>query len=206
MTLLPVSLRRLTLAAAALAALLLMSGCILPTMYLDPQYRAPALSEIAPATPIPVKLTVSGLTNGKANNGATKAWTKEFTAALAKSKVFVLSTSPDAATLTIEINNIADTSEAMKKGFVTGLTFGLSGSVVTDRYIMTATFKDAGGKEFSGEYKHALHSVVGMGDAPIQGVSPTPLREAGTKLAEDLFLNFARDFQGKATLPPASAR
>ena len=202
----PSALVRVFTRVAALAALLFTSGCILPKVYIDPQYRAPALSELAPVNPKPVKLTVTGMTNGKANNAATKAWTKEFTAALQKSKVFILSTSPEAATLEIEINNVGDVGDAMKKGFVTGLTFGIAGSTVTDRYVMTATMKEPGAEVFTGEYRHALHSVVGMGDAPIQGVNPTPLRDAAGKLAEDLFFNFVRDYQTNAKVAPASAR
>lgn len=200
------SLARSLVTVAALAALLLTTGCILPKVYIDPQYRAPAPSELAPTTPKPVRLTVLGKTNGKVNNAATKVWRKEFTAALQKSRAFVLSTAPDAPELVIEIDNVGDIGEAMKKGFVTGLTFGIAGSTVTDRYVMTATLSESGATVFSGEYRHALHSVVGMGDAPIQGVSPTPLSEAPGKLAEDLFLNFVRDYHSNAKVAPPEAR
>ncbi len=94
----------------------------------------------------------------------------------------------------------------MKKGFVAGLTFGLAGSVVTDRYIMTATYKENGAATFSGEYKHALHTVIGVEDAPLEGVKPTSLRDAPAKLVEDLIFNFVRDFQSKATVAPVAAR
>lgn len=197
--------RGLTL-LAALAAMFLSSGCIIPKVYIDPQYRAPAMSDIAPATPKPVRLTVTGLTNSAPNKAASRTWTKEVSAALQKSKVFVLSDAPDAATLDIQINNVADTGDAMKKGFVTGLTFGLAGSTVTDRYVMTATLKETGADTFSGEYKHAIHTVIGADDAPINGVSPRPLREAPGRLAEDMFLNFVRDYRSNATLAPAAAR
>ena len=202
----PLPLPRLLGLAPVMALMLLLSGCIIPKVYLDPQYRAPELSVAATADPKPVKLIVTGLTNRKANSAATKVWTKEVTAALEKSKAFALSDAPDAAILEIEINNIGDTDEAMKKGFVTGLTFGLAGSVVTDRYIMTATYKENGAATFSGEYKHALHTVIGVEDAPLEGVKPTSLRDAPAKLVEDLIFNFVRDFQSKATVAPVAAR
>lgn len=191
---------------AAVAGMFLLTGCIVPKAYIDPQYRAPSQDEIVITNPKPVKLVVTGLTNDKPNKGATKTWTKEVTAALTKSKAFTLTDAPDAAVLEISINNVADVQDAMAKGFVTGMTFGLSGSVVTDRYVMTATYTENGAKTFSGEYKHAIHTVVGMEDAPIQGVSPTPLRELPGKLVEDMFLNFLRDFHSKTTLAPAHDR
>lgn len=190
----------------ALASILLLTGCIVPKVYVDPQFRAPSSSEMVAANPKPVKLVVTGLTNQKPNKAATKVWTKEVTVALEKSKAFTLTEAADAAVLEIEINNVGDVKDAMAKGFVTGMTFGLSGSVVTDRYVMTATYKENGATAFSGEYKHALHTVIGVEDAPIQGVTPTSLREAPGRVAEDMILNFVRDFQSKGSVPVASMR
>lgn len=200
-----ISLRHLA-ALASLTWVFLLTSCVLPKVYVDPQYHVAKLEDLAPSTPKPVKLTVTGLTNRKLNARASKLWTTEVTSVLGKTHVFAVSTAADAGTLEIEINNIGDTDEAMKKGFVTGLTLGLAGTAVTDRYIMTATYRDSAGGSFSGEYKHALHTVIGREDAPIQGVAPTPLKEAPGKLVEDMLLNFLRDFQLKATPPPASAR
>jgi hypothetical protein len=90
------------------------------------------------------------------------------------------------------VNNIADLAEARRKGFTTGSTFFLKGSVVTDNYEMQVT-ATIGGKTVSRSgYKGAILTAIGRASGP-EGVPPMTVTEAFNKVVEQLILQFLRD-------------
>ena len=95
-------------------------------------------------------------------------------------------------TLIIVVNNIADLAEARKKGFATGSTFFLKGTVVTDNYEMQA-IATIGGKTVSKSgYKGAILTAIGHASGP-EGVPPMTVTDAFNKVVEQLILQFLRD-------------
>ena len=57
------------------------------------------------------------------------------------------------------------TDDAFSKGFVTGLTFGLAGSQVSDGYVCTAKFTPASGQAVTKTARHAIHTTLGAAAA-----------------------------------------
>lgn len=73
----------------------------------------------------------------------------------------------DGALLTITINNVPVTDDAFAKGFVTGFTFGLVGSQVTDGYVCTMTHRTTSQPQpRTAAARHAIHTQMGAGSAP----------------------------------------
>jgi len=105
--------------------------------------------------------------------------------------------------LTIVVNNFGDKGSAMAKGFGTGLTFGLVGSMVTDYYEMKASLVIGGKLVKQQTYKHALHSTIGNADGP-QGVKATTPSGGFGDIVEDLMLNFIKDIQISKEIIPVS--
>jgi hypothetical protein len=104
------------------------------------------------------------------------------------------------------VNNIADLAEARKKGFATGSTFFLKGSVVTDNYEMQATATIGGRTVSKSGYKGAILTAIGHASGP-EGVAPMTVTEAFNKVVEQLILQFIRDLpttELNQTLNPAA--
>ena len=99
-----------------------------------------------------------------------------------------------AAVLRVVVNNVGDKSAARSVGIVTGLTFGLSGGMVTDEYQFNIAYTDASGAKKDGFYRHALHTAVGGVDLP-QGYAPLSPADAYGKVVEDAVLNFVQQYQ-----------
>ena len=95
----------------------------------------------------------------------------------------------------VVVNNIADMGSAAAKGFGTGLTFGLAGSVVTDLYEISIEFSDGNGGNIRNDYKHALHTTIGNKKAPLDGVAPTSPADGFGTIVEQTVLNFIKDMQ-----------
>lgn len=162
---------------------------------LTPLQRA----QVQNAKPVAVDLTFQ--TNGNENpRGATTVlpWvTRAVTESGAFSEV-ADSPGADVATLEITINNVANISEAIGRGFVTGLTFGAAGNAVTDGYVCTATYHPAGGgAPIQATATHAIHTTIGAKGAPAGAVRSVSIMEAletmTRQLTANCINNLARD-------------
>jgi hypothetical protein len=77
------------------------------------------------------------------------------------------SPSPSGALLSLKLNNVPLTDNAFGKGFVTGLTFGLAGSQVSDGYVCTVEYiGPQSGSPIVKTARHAIHTVIGAKGAP----------------------------------------
>jgi len=133
------------------------------------------LGEVAPeamakvATPKPVQLLFQFTTDGKANAHATKYLQTQIFDLVRKSALFSeVSETPVAggAVLMITIDNIPQ-KNAAGKGFATGLTFGLAGTVVIDDYVFTAEYAPgAGAATIKASVPHRLYTRIGNKSAP----------------------------------------
>lgn len=179
------------LAIAFLA--LCLSGCITPKAYVDR-----TLGEVPPdkikvvGQPRPVQLMFSFTTKGAPNAKATKLLADEVKTAALGSKLFSsVASAPvlHGAVLSIRIDNIPLTENAAGKGFITGLTFGAAGSVVTDGYVCTVDYLPPGGGKITRSTRHAIHTVIGNASAPPNSDRAKNMDQAAHTVVRQLVAN-----------------
>lgn len=193
--------RRISLLTVTFIASLLLWGCT--SSYVDPQYKNVTMADIkAPAEKYRIRLHTEFQTNGTPNERATKLFTERAREALEKTGVVVIVAETDtapAADLRIVMNNVGDVGAAAAKGFGTGLTFGLVGSMVTDGYVFDASYTPQGGNVIKRHYKHAIHTTVGNAEGP-KGLTPMSVGAAFEKVVNDLMMVLIRDLQAEGQL------
>lgn len=164
-----IGLRALRAVLAALVVCVSMTGCMSMKMYVDPALPVVSKAQIAPpATPRPVHVLFEFRTKGSANAKATAEVRSRVVAVAAESGLFSSIADAgqgDAGVLKLVIDNIPKTDNAAAKGFGTGLTLGMVGSMITDGYVCTATYT-RDGKSTETVVRHALHSTIGNHSGP----------------------------------------
>lgn len=172
----PVHQIRLALCALALAVL---SGCA--SHYIDGNTkRVDAAQFRKPAQPAPVQLFVEFESKGVANARATEFVRPMVQEQVQASGLFsqVQTTPADGgALLEVKLNNIPVNDDAFSKGFVTGLTFGLAGSQVSDGYVCTVRYLQ-GKESIEKTSRHAIHTTLGNTATPGNATKAQNLEEA----------------------------
>lgn len=161
-------LRRAALTVWLLSALML-SGCA--SFYVDTATRDVAPAEMhKPAQPGPVQVLFEFQTKGTPNARATDHLRTQVISEIQASGLFTStsdSPSPSGALLSLKLNNVPLTDNAFGKGFVTGLTFGLAGSQVSDGYVCTVEYiGPQAASPIVKTARHAIHTVIGAKGAP----------------------------------------
>jgi hypothetical protein len=194
----------LVLLGLMLAMAVLCSGCLSVKFYVDPQFRDATYKSVKYAdNPKPVRITTEFQTNG--SRGGEQQQTMLHSKVMRVLTVTRVFAEPDAASpaqagqLQFTVNNVGDIGAAIGKGIGTGLTFGLAGSHVVDGYVMTVTYTPPGMQPISRQYKHAIHSTIGVHSAP-EGMQPVPIGDAFDQVIEDMLLNFLRDLQKEGSV------
>jgi hypothetical protein len=194
-----------TRAAFALLAAALLSGCISAHSYVDPALpRADRQSVAAVSHPQPIQLLFEFRSRGRSNARATEATASRITAVAAQSGLFTEVSPvpvPSRRRLTIVIDNVPITSEeeAAERGFGTGLTFGLIGTMVTDGYVCEATLEEPGEAPLTLHFRHALHTTIGNASGPPGLTAVTP-REGVNAVVDQLGWSIMRDLSRSARL------
>lgn len=194
--------RRLCAAAVMGTACLLLQGCLTMKMYVDP--ALPVVSKanlpVVP-NPHPVQVLAEFQTKGVANATATAEARPRIVAIASESGLFsAVSETPtasgaDGGILKITINNVALGDHDAAKGFGTGLTFGLAGSMVTDGYVCTAAYT-IDGKTTETTLKHALYTTIGNHAAP-EGLKPMQPADAVHLVIDQLTWNALKQLADK---------
>lgn len=170
--------RQIGLALCA-TALALLSGCA--THYVDGNTKGVDVAQFhKPAQPAPVQLFVEFETKGVANARATEFMRPMVLEQVQASGLFSqVQTAPatGGAMLEVKLNNIPITDEAFSKGFVTGLTFGLAGSQVSDGYVCTVRYMQ-GNESIVKTARHAIHTTLGNTAAPGNATKAPSIEEA----------------------------
>ncbi len=179
-----------------------LTGCLAPKSFLEPKYGGIGYQDIQPPRQAqPVNLNVTGLSNGSEKDQASAYWRRQVVRVLTATRAFSF---PDGisfpANLTIVINNVGNRGAAAGQGFVTGLTFGAVGSLVTDGYIMTVEYDRPGKAAFHKTYQHAIYTTIGNASPP-PGIAPVTLLEAPSLVAEQMLLHFVKDLMAEGDLP-----
>lgn len=179
--------------AAAMAAAALTTGCA--SLYVDTATKEIPVAEMKkPAQAKPTQLVFEFQTKGAPNAAATKQLKDDVQAYVAQTGLFAPAQAAGSALLTISINNIPLTDDATSKGFVTGLTFGLAGSAVTDGYVCTLTYLPPGqSAPIVKTARHAIHATIGNASPPAGAGKPVDGLTAAKTMTRDIISNALRD-------------
>lgn len=190
--------RRASLARALCAVALAMglTGCV--SVYVDNKLpEVPATQFAKPAQPQPVQLFFEFQTKGVQNQQATALLKDRITEQVRSSGVFAsVSDSPvtGGASLSIVLDNVPTSDDAFRKGFVTGLTFGLAGSQIGDGYICTATYRAPGATEpIVKKARNVLWGTVGAASPPPGAVKAASIDAAMTVISRQVVSNVLND-------------
>ena len=177
----------------ALAASAFTTGCA--SLYVDTATKEVPVSEMKkPAQLKPTQVVFEFQTKGAPNAAATKLLKDDVNAQVAGSGLFAPAAATGSAMLTISINNIPLTEDAASKGFVTGLTFGLAGSAVTDGYVCTVSYLPPGqSAPIVKTARHAIHATIGNASPPPGAGKPVDGVTAAKTMARDVISNALRD-------------
>lgn len=194
--------RRL-MGAACLAGLLAMAGCA--NFYVDTATKEVATSEYTkPASPKPVQLLFEFQTKGVTNARATEFMKTQVVDQVRASGLFSEvrdQAVPSGALLSITLDNVPLSDDAFSKGFVTGLTFGLAGSQVTDGYVCTAKYlSDAQPQPVVAVSRHAIHTVIGNTAAPANAVKSDGIEAAVRTMTRQIVSSSLNDLSKSAAL------
>lgn len=180
--------------------ILSMFGCTTTKSYVDPQYGRATYDDInRRSDPYNLKIVVEFQRNGKHLPQFDSELMGHVERVIRGTGFAVPATQDTSGELKVIVNNIAELGEARAKGFGTGLTFGLVGSTVTDFYEMEAVLSLNDKVIKKNNYKHAIHSTVGLKEAP-EGLEPMTPSAAFGKIVEQLILNFLQNIQNSEDL------
>jgi hypothetical protein len=178
--------------AFAVGLSMLTTGCA--THYVDTALKdVPTERMKKIETPKPVQLLFEFQSKGGANSVATNQLKPQVIEIVKKTGLFSeVSAVPVASgsVLSIVINNVPLTDNAASQGFVTGLTFGLAGSAVTDGYICTVDYiADTNTPRITKTVRHAIHTTLGNASAPANAVKSASIQEAIDTMLRQIVTN-----------------
>ncbi len=170
----------------------LLSGCA-STYVVTATKEVPVAAMKKPQQPKPVQLVFQFQTKGAPNARATDWLKGDVTKQITESGLFssvATEPSPGAALLSVTLDNMPLTEDAASKGFVTGLTFGLAGSAVTDGYVCTVSYLPPGQTSpIVKTARHAIHTTIGNAEAPAGAVKSESIAAAVQTMTRDVVSN-----------------
>jgi hypothetical protein len=175
-----------------LGVLASLTGC--GTFYVDGTLKDVDPSRYRKVEPLhPVQVLFEFQTKGVANARATDLLKARVIEQVTQSGLFSGVTGvpgPDSALLGITVNNVPTDDTAFRKGFVTGMTFGLVGSQVSDGYVGTARYTPpAAASTLTKEGRHAIHTTIGATGPPPNSVKMDSINAAVTLMLHQLIGN-----------------
>ena len=187
-----------------LVATVMISGC--SEHYVDPNFSLATYDDIQPVAERHKAYVeaVFIVFNGEPNEKLSASVKNHAVRALRSTGALTIA-EEEAAEIHIKLRmeNVVSAGElagATAKGMVTGFTFGLVGTAVTDGFVMTITYSDPEHGELVKEYKHAVHTTIGVKDAPFKNVQSKSMDDAFATIIEELMLNFVHDMQEEGKL------
>jgi len=184
--------QRWTLTFLLLPALTVLSGCA--SFYVDGNTKEVDSSQYkSPQTKRPVQLLFEFQTKGVTNARATELLKARVSSQIKASGLFTdVSETPAAggALLSLTLNNVPLTDNAFSQGFVTGLTFGLAGSKVSDGYVCTARYTSGtAAGVVTKQARHAIHTTMGATASPGDAVKAESIDAAVTTMTRQVLSN-----------------
>ena len=189
--------RRLALAVAAVVAATL-TGCVSVKPYVGGGVRdVPASDYVKPDPSHAVQVLFDFQSKGVDNARVTAGMKQRVLDQISASRLFdKVDEAPVAggALLVVTVNNVSLDDHAFAKGFATGLTLGLAGSVAGDGYIATARYTPPGATQpITKEVRHAIYTTIGNHDAPPDTQPAATIAEAVTTMLHQSVSNLLND-------------
>lgn len=184
-----------------------LGGCITMKSYVDPSQSTLSANRLpAVQDPKPVTVLFQFLSNGKPNATATGLLKARVISAVTASRMFsrvsMTVDSPQPNLLNVVFDDQGDIKKGEEKGFGTGLTFGLAGSMVSDNYVCTASYV-SGRRTTEATSRDTLWSTVGNHAAP-PGLTPVKTPLDGVKqIADQLVWHSLAQLDGKGAFAEA---
>lgn len=179
----------------AIGLLVALGGCA--SFYVDGTTKEVATADFKkPDQPRPVQMLFEFQTKGAANDRATQMLKARVVEQIKASGLFTSvddAPAPGGALLSITLNNVPLTDDAFSKGFVTGLTFGLAGSKVSDGYVCTARYSPSTGEPIVKQARHAIHATLGAAAAPGNAAKADNVEAAVTLMTRQVVSNVLND-------------
>jgi hypothetical protein len=184
---------RFFIIAGALATSSLMTGCA--SMYVDTATKeVPVANFKKPAQLKPTQVVFEFKTRGAPNAAATKQLSDAVLKQVAESGLFAPASATGSAMLNVSLDNIKLGDDPTSKAFVTGLTFGLAGTAVTDGYVCTVTYLAPGqSAPVVKKATHAIHATIGNASAPAGAGAKVDMTTAINTMTRDIVSNALRD-------------
>jgi hypothetical protein len=182
--------------SAAILFAAAMTGCA--SVYVDGAVKeVPSAQFIKPAKVAPVQLFFEFQTKGVANARATELLKTRVVDQVKASGLFDSvsdQSTATAGTLSLTLNNVPLSDDAFSKGFVTGLTFGLAGSQVSDGYLCTLKFTPASGQApLVKSARHAIHTTMGAAPTPGNAVKAAGFEDAAFTMTRQVLSQLLDD-------------
>lgn len=187
--------RRMVMASALTGAALL-TGCA--SVYVDTATKEVPVSQMKKvADPKPVQLVFEFQTKGAPNPRVTAMLKDVVNKEVKETGLFssvATDPTPNIGLLNVTLNNVPITEDAASKGFVTGLTFGLAGSAVTDGYICTVSYLPPGQTTpIVKTARHAIHTTLGNANPPAGAKKAASPLEAANQMTREVLSNALKD-------------
>lgn len=190
--------------AFALLLSTLLVGCISPKSYLDPSKPKLTYGDVKKSQePIPLKLTTVFLRNGEIYPKANPTLLDNSSRILRATGVIDPDGVNSVGSITITVNNIADTASAAGKGFGTGLTLGLVGSTVSDNYELTMAINVNDRVINKSGIQNGISTAIGNTSIPAGSEGLTPSL-AFQKVLEQMILQALKEIQAEYTITTAT--
>jgi uncharacterized protein YifE (UPF0438 family) len=178
------------------------TGCA--SHYLDRNTKEiPVAQYKKPAQPKPVQLVFEFQTKGTLNTRATDYLKAQVLEQVQATQLFAPvedKAVAGGALLSITLNNVPLDDSAFSKGFVTGLTFGLAGSTVSDGYVCTVKYLGEGQSEpITKMARHAIHTTMGASAAPENGVKVDNIEIGIRTMTRQVISNALNDLSNDAS-------
>jgi hypothetical protein len=182
--------------ALVVAGAAVLSGCA--SVYVDTATKEVPVADMKkPGQPKPVQLTFEFQSKGMPNAQATALLKGDVIQQVKESGLFASVTTqpaPGVPLLSVILNNLPLTENPAAQGFVTGLTFGLAGSVASDGYICTVSYLPNGrSSPVVKTARHALHTTFGNASPPPGAVKSENVTSAVKKMERDVLSNALKE-------------
>jgi hypothetical protein len=190
--------RRLALGVAGLVAAAAMTGCVSMKPYVGANVRdVPASEYVKPNPSHAVQVVFDFQSKGVDNDRVTARFKARVIDQVSASHLFDSVSEapvPGGALLIVTVNNVTLDDHEFAKGFATGLTLGLAGTVAGDGYIATAKYTPpAPAALISKEVRHSIYTTIGNHAPPPNAVPAASVDEAVTNMLHQSVSNLLND-------------
>lgn len=190
--------RRLALGLAGVLAAVVMTGCVSVKPYVGAGVRdVPPSEYVKPNPPHAVQVVFDFQSKGVDNARVTTALKARVVDQVSASHLFDAVSEapvPGGALLILTVNNVPLDDHTFAKGFGTGLTLGLAGSVAGDGYVATARYTPpAPAGVITKEVRHSILTTIGNHDAPPNAVPAASMDEAVSNMLHQAVSNLLND-------------